>query len=376
MSLIRILMVIAMLSLGTGTESQAQAVTAKGVATVTYAGKLDAAVKERALLDAKVNALDRYIATQADGAKSRNYETARTALVDSIDRYVLAATVLSEESDTKAKRYTVAIRAEVNAPSVENALVGRSAVAQAPAAQKSLMTFVFVARQQGSVQVFDDKVYKRVDASVTESATGNAQRDATESERITGNSVSTSDKVQASANYQANATASVTSGGSTTSKSDVVAWNVTRADEINSVMTGTFTAAGFEVVEAEYVGSLDVEAIRTGYGTGEDLSPAALQGAVRGVQAAGGFRYLALGRLDVGMRDKDPSTGLTRVYVTVSGKVLDVSASYPRTVSSVGPEQFAGLGPSETVARTNALKEAAAVAAERLVNELNARGVL
>ena len=99
--------------------------TAKGVATVAYDGKLDAAEKERALQDAKVNALDRYIATQADGAKSLNYETARTELVASIDRYVLAATVLSEETDTKAKRYTVAIRAEVNAPSVENALVGQ-----------------------------------------------------------------------------------------------------------------------------------------------------------------------------------------------------------------------------------------------------------
>ena len=312
MSLIRLLMMVALMAVGTG--AHAQAVTSKGTATVTYDRKLDAAVKDRALQDAKVNALDRYVAAQADGAKSRNYETARAGLVASVDSYVLSATVLSEESDTKAKRYTVAIRAEIDAPRLENALVGRSAVAQVPTAQKSLMTFVFVARQQGSVQVFDDKVYKRVDASVAESATGNAQRDATESERITGSSVTTSDKVQASANYQANATASVTSGGSTTSKSDLVAWNVTRADEINSVMTGTFTAAGFEVVEAEYVGSLDVEAIRKGYGTGEDLSPAALQGAVRGVQAAGGFRYLALGKLDVGMRDKDPATGLTRVY--------------------------------------------------------------
>ena len=373
MSLIRLLMMVALMAVGTG--AHAQAVTSKGTATVTYDRKLDAAVKDRALQDAKVNALDRYVAAQADGAKSRNYETARAGLVASVDSYVLSATVLSEESDTKAKRYTVAIRAEIDAPRLENALVGSSAVARTPTAQKSLMTFVFVARQQGSVQVFDDKVYKRVDASVAGNATGDARRDATESERITGNSVSTSDKVHASENYQANLTASVTSGGSTTAKADTVTWNVTRADEINSVMTGTFTAAGYEVVEADYVTTLDVEAIRKGYGTGEDLSPAALQGAVRGVKSAGGFRYLALGKLDVGMRDKDPATGLTRVYVTVSGKVLDVSGAYPRTVSSVGPEQFAGLGPSETVARTNALTEAAGAAAGRLVNELNARGV-
>lgn len=372
MSLIRTLMFACLIV--PGPVAHTQALTSKGVATVAFDGKLNAAVKERALQEAKVNALDRHFA-QTDGAKSRNYETARAGLIGSIDSYVLSATVLSEEADPKAGRYTVSIRAEINGPRLENALIGESAIASTPTAQKSLLTFVFVARQQGSVQSFDDKVYKRVEANVSGSANAAYQRDATEAERITNNSISTSDKVSARGNYKEDVSASVTTGGSTTAKADVVSWTVTRADEINSVMTGSFTAAGYEVVEAEYVGQLDVEGIRKGYGTGEDLSPGALQSAVRGVQSAGGFRYFAIGRLDVGMRDKDPATGLTRVYVTVSGKVLDVAGSYPRTVSSVGPEQFAGLGPSETVARTNALKEAAGAAAERLVNELNARGV-
>lgn len=372
MSLIRILMFVCLVVLGP--IAHAQGLTSKGVATVAFDGKLSAAVKDRALQEAKVNALDRYIA-QTDTAKSRNYEMARARLVGAVDSYVLSATVLSEEADPKAGRYTVSIRAEINGPRLENALTGGSAVASTPTAQKSLVTFVFVARQQGSVQSFDDKVYKRVDANVAGSAGADYQRDGTESERITSSSISTSDKVSGRGNYKEDVNTAVTTGGSTTSKADVVSWNVTRADEINSVMTGSFTNAGFEVVEAEYVGQLDVEAIRKGYGTGEDLSPAALQAAVRGVQSAGGFRYFAIGKLDVGMRDKDPATGLTRVYVTVSGKVLDVAGAYPRTVSSVGPEQFAGLGPSETVARTNALKEAAGAAADRLVNELNARGV-
>lgn len=372
MSLIRIVMLVMLICVGA--EVGAQALTSKGVATVTFDGKLNAAVKDRALQEAKANALDRYIA-QTDTAKSRNYEMARSQLIGSIDSYVLSTTVLSEEPDPKAGRYTVSIRAEINGPRLENALIGGSAVASTPPAQKSLVTFVFVARQQGSVQRFDDKVYKRVDTSGAASASGDYRRDATESERITSNSVSTSDRVNASANYKEETSASITTGGSTTTKADVVTWNVTRADEINTVMTGAFSAAGYEVVEAEYVGSLDVEAVRKAYGTGEDLSPAALQGAVRGVQSAGGIRYFAIGKLDVDMRDKDPATGLTRTYVTVSGKILDVSGSYPRTVSSVGPEQFAGLGPSETVARTNALKEAAGAAAERLINELNARGV-
>jgi hypothetical protein len=373
MSLIRILMVMLALVPAVGTAI-AQPLDSKGIASVSFDGKLTPAIKQTALEKAKVNALDRLIA-QSDMAKSRNYELARDSLLADIDTYILSATILSEEGDEKAGRYTVSIRAEINGPRLENALRGSSVVANTPTAQKSLMTFVFVARQQQSVQSFDDKVYKRTDAKATGASSSERTRDASESEAITGNSVSTSDKILETSDGNSEMSTSVTIGGSTTGRADVVAWVVTQAAEINSVMTGSFTAAGYEVVEAEYVGQLDVDSIRADYGTGDDLSPATLRNAVKGVKAAGDFDYLALGRLDVGMKDKDPASGLTRVYVTASGKVLDVSGSYPKTVSSVGPAQYAGVGPSEAVARTNALRQAATIAAEQMINELNARGV-
>lgn len=370
MSLIRLMLLTLALVVG---AAAAQTLDSKGTATVTFSGKLSPSVKQEALQKAKVNALDRYIA-QSDAAKSRNYELARDTFVANIDTYVLAATVLSENGDEKSGSYTVAIRAELNGPRLENALRGSSVVANTATAQKSLITFVFVARQQQSVQRFDDKVYKRADASVTGSYDGEAKRDTSESEAITRNSVSTSDQVKESWDASGNVSASTTTGGSTTAKSDVVSWDVTSADDINSIMTGAFSAAGYEVVEAEYIENLNVEAIRADYGTGDDLSSATLRSTVKGVQAAGGIRYLALGRLDVGMRDKDPASGLTRVFVTASGKVLDVSSGFPKTVSSVGPEQFSGVGPSEMVARTNALQQAASAAAENMINEMNARG--
>ena len=85
--------------------------------------------------------------------------------------------------------------------------------------------------------------------------------------------------------------------------------------------------------------------------------------------------YLAIGTLDVGMRGTDPTTGLNRIHVTVMGKVLDVTGKFPRTVSAVGPIQFAGTGPTDMVARTNALSLAAEKAATQLMNELNAKAV-
>jgi hypothetical protein len=85
--------------------------------------------------------------------------------------------------------------------------------------------------------------------------------------------------------------------------------------------------------------------------------------------------YLAIGTLDVGMKDTDPATGLTRVYVTVTGKIVSLKKRFPKTVAAVGPIQYAGLGPSQTVARNNALKLAAESAGQTLTQQLNSKGV-
>jgi hypothetical protein len=82
-----------------------------------------------------------------------------------------------------------------------------------------------------------------------------------------------------------------------------------------------------------------------------------------------------MGTLDVGLSDTDPATGNIRVYVTVTGKVLDLQGRFPRTVSSVGPIQFSGLGPNESVARSNALRLASESAAQQIADEMSLRSI-
>ena len=144
-------------------------------------------------------------------------------------------------------------------------------------------------------------------------------------------------------------------------------------------MSGIFSAAGYEVVEAEYVegesrGLLSLANIRQDFATGNDLSSQTLRNTADGIRTAG-IPYLAYGTLDVGMRDRDPASGNVRVHVTVTGKVLDLTGRFPRTVTSVGPTQYAGLGSDESVARTNALREAAEKTAQLMTNELNVKQV-
>ncbi len=354
------------------------AVSSKGTATVTYTGRISPKVKQEAVQNAKVNAIDRYF-SEVNLAKARNYELMRDRVVATVDDYVLGVTTLSEQLDEKGKSYSVTVRVDINYPKLENALQNSSSVANATRAEKSLITFVFVSRQQRSVASYDDRVSRRTDTDSSNSDTYKERSKTSESERVRSDSISTNDSIDASSNSTRKTSNSTETGGRTLRRADDIEWDVTRSAEINSIFTGTFANAGFEVVEAEYVEAesnnlLSIDAIRQDYRHGDDLAPLTQRNMANGVKAAG-IPYVAVGTLDVGMRDRDPATGLTRIYVTVSGKVLDLNERFPRTVSSVQGAQFAGLGPDESVARSNAIKKAAETVGQQLMNELNAKGV-
>lgn len=344
----------------------AQSVSSRGMATTSYGFRLDAEARREAINAAALNALEAYVA-ETGPAKVKLFDQRRTEFSSNISRYVLSSVILSEQEDKKAKTYTVVVRSQINSTLVQAQLDSGSATSNTSSAARSLLTFVFVARSQDSAQSFDDKAYARTDVSSTY---GENTR---EGESFRGNSVSTS------GNRTETGSVAVTTGGSVTRKSDNLTWKVSNVGEINSVMTGAFSSAGYEVVEAEYVegesrGLLNLANIRKDFGTGNDLSSQTLRNTADGIRAAG-IPYLAYGTMDVGMRDRDPASGNVRVHVTVTGKVLDLTGRFPRTVTSIGPVQFAGLGPDESVARNNALREAAEQASQLMTNELNLKQV-
>lgn len=365
MSLIRALSML-LLALLLASPVAAQTVSSRGIGSASYGMRANADTRAQALENAKINALEAYIA-ESGPAKLRLFEARREELIRQIDRYVLSTVILTDQEDKKAKTYNMVVRSEINATLLQATLDGGSAVSAASPSQKSLITFLFMARSQDSVQTFQDKEYRRTDLSTS------YDENTREGDSFRGNSVSTSGSISQTGSV------AVTSGGSTTQRSDNVTWKVANAAEVNTAMTGAFSAAGYEVVEAEYVegesrGLLSIERVRRDFSTGNDLSAETLRNTAGGVRAAE-IPYIAVGTLDVGMRDRDPASGNVRVHVTVTGKVLDVTGRFPRTVSSVGPVQYAGLGPNEAVARTNALREAAERASQQMINELNLKAV-
>jgi hypothetical protein len=356
----------------------AQIENAKGSATITYAKKLTPDDKNKAMREAQVKAVERYYAESGD-SESANFDNVRDKVLENLDKFVLSSTLISDQDFPDKKQYNVVVRIELNVAKLRNTLKANSAVGSTAAANKSPLTFVFMARQVASVKSFDEHRVQRAEVRADASANVSAREKTAESESVKRGSVKTSAAVDRSATASATRSVTTETGGSSTQKSDETAWRLIPAQSLNAQFTGIFAKAGFDVVEAAYVepqsqGLLSVKAIERDYETGNDLAPETLRNTAQGLKNAQ-IPYLALGTLDVGTKDTDPGTGLVRVYVTVTGKILDLNSRFPRTISSVGPVQFAGTGPTENVAQTNALKKAAESAARDLVSQINNVGV-
>lgn len=354
----------------------AQVVSSKGMATINYEGKLRPADRQGAVKKALFTALQAHV-SESSVAKAKMLAGRRDEFMAKLDTLIVGSTVLSETDNKDMQSYSVVVRAEIDAALLRAELDGGSVTANTSAAARSQMALVFVARMQDSVQSFEDREYRRVDIKAKSASSGSTVVRTEEGESIGDSRIGTSDTVSRTGNGRESFSGTVESGGSTTQKANKIVWKVTTAGEINSAMSGVLSGAGYEVVEAEYVepqsgGLLSVARIRKDYSQGDDLSAEVLRGTTSGVSRAG-IPLLAYGKLDVGIRTRDAATGLVRVTVTVTGQVLDVSGRFPRTVSSVGPVQFAGVGDTETVARTNALTMAAEKAALIMVDELNVR---
>ena len=357
----------------------AQVQQARGKASVTYQGRAASADdKARAAQAAQLKAVEFFYA-EAGESESENFDAVREKILANPDRYILESTVLGEEDTPDKRQYTVAVRVALNVANLRNLVKSNSAVAKAGAADKSQLVFVFVSREVASVKSFDDRVYKRVDESVSGNVRGASAKTGSEGESIRGNQIGTSESTSAKADFAANRTRSVETGGSTVKRSGEATYRLYPSANLNVVFTGMFARAGFEVIEAGMAepatgGRFSVAKVEEDYQTGNDLKSATLQSIASGMRTAG-VPYVALGTLDIGAAGKDPATGLVRVSVTVNAKVYNVAKAIPSTQAAVGPVQYAGVGPDEDSARGSALKLAANSAARELTSQLTAKGI-
>ena len=359
--------------------SLADVVSSKGKATVKYAErKVSPETKEKALFAAQMKAIETYYAEAGD-AQAENFEAVRAKIKEDPDRFILESTVLQEEDKPDGHQYTVIVRVSLNGSNLRNALKQASATSAAPIAERSQLAFIFVSRQVDTQTTYDARVTKRAVVSDKGMVAASVSQQGTEGESIGKSQISTNAATKTKASYSAERAVNVETGGSSVARSGTSTWKLIPSQNLSQVVTQVFKTSGYRVVEAQFVepmtnGKLKVAAIEGDYKSGNDLQSATLQNVVTGLRTAQ-VRYFALGTLDVGQVGNDPATGLQRVSVTVNAKVIDVGQGIPESVAVAGPAQYAGVGPTEDEARTNALKLAAERTARELTSQLANAGL-
>ena len=363
--LLVLLFVVALAEGAANAEDGAQIV--RGSATVAFArGRCkddvprDNEVLQRGLREAKVAAIRSYTSSFSP-ARQTLYQSVASTVEASADQYLTNVAVVAQNCDTSAKVFHVVVRGTLNA-SVFNHLLQQN-VPSIVSGEGSMFLAIFLARRAAAVTEYEERTFRRID---TEGVS-----DATES-------VVADDKTM-HASEETSTSVSVTSGGSTTQKADAISYMVSRPRDLEDSVNGVLSTAGFEMIDvaevaAESGGVFDLNRFVLDFGEADDISSetrAMAYGVLRDFE----IPLFAMGTLDVGVKDADPVSGNTRVFVSVASRVYDLSKRFARTVASVGPVQYSGLGPDQTVAERNALRLAAEAAASEIVVQLQAKGI-
>jgi hypothetical protein len=372
------LVLAAVFALCTG-SAFADVVTSKGKATVRYTEyRANAETRDKAIFNAQMKAIESYYAEEGD-SQAENLDAIRPLIKQDPDRFILESTVLQEEDKSDLKQYTVVVRVSLNGSNLRNTLKKVSVTGTTSTGERSQLVFIFVSRQVDSQTTYDARITKRAILSDKGKASGETSEKGTEGESIGRSQISTNASTKSKANYSAERSLTVETGGSSVARSGTSTWKLIPSQNLNQVVTQIFKTSGYRVAEAQFVepltnGKLKVAAIESDYKSGNDLQSVTLQNAVIGLRNAH-VRYFALGTLDVGAVGIDPASGMQRVSVTVNAKVIDVGQGIPESVAVAGPVQYAGVGPTEDEARTQALKLAAQNAARELTSQLANAGL-
>ncbi len=334
-----------------------------GVATIQFSGKAPTVVDYRnAEKAAEINAIARYVASTTS-AEERNFKKMRKSVMSSLGQYVLGVTPISKSIDTDMGTFTMVVRVDLDTNALSNAFRAHSSVHATAANARSVMTFIFVARQQSAITRYGPDTSALNASQAKENGVNNAAK------TVTGAAF-------ADEHTAINRTKFTSSD---TQRAATIKYRVTSSGTVNSAMTGVFTNAGYTVAPVEIVAArshneVNLKAFRDEYARGTHISSQTLTNALTGAQKLG-VKYLAIGTLDTGMPSVDPQTGLQRVFVKVTGTLYYLGGLIPQTVVAVGPVQYSGLGPNQSVATTTALRLAAKAAAHKMAQAMAAARV-
>ena len=326
----------------------------------------------RAIEKAKLAAWQKYV-TKFSAEKRNNYETNKGAFTSKIDKYITEYVILETDCSKSRRMYTVAIKATIDASGVNNDLNALSADQGASSLlQGKRVAYYIVARKVAGAKSFDARVTKQAEKV----------------NMIDSDETAYSDDTTTSFSGQTTERVKVTTGGSTVRKSEQRQYQLsdnqvgvdnaianslkriqTRPMKGSSIDSRTGNDGLFDTVRQEFIGN----GANGDANISDDSFLSIVQGFDHPALSRNGVpivEHFLLGTMDAGPPRTDPDTGLTAVDVYVNAQLVMVDMGFEEVLAFVGPIARTGMGADERLAENQALKLAADVAVDELINKL------
>ncbi|MEJ1959757.1 MAG: hypothetical protein WDM70_10330 [Nitrosomonadales bacterium] len=350
-----------------------QPIYSQGKADVLYSAVMPTSEdKRQALNAAKFKAIESYFSEQ-NSAESRNFDAVEEQVKTDLDRYLIGVVVLGEEDAKDSKRYTVAVRVQLNSNRIVELMKPKTAE---KSGNRPELAFLFLTRQVSTQISFDDRVVKRIEASKKANGDSSVNEISNESESIKKSSVGTGSSALTKVSSNEGEISTVETGGSIQKKIAESTYKLGSSQSFNAAFLEVINGQDwpYDPIEAETEPKINLKGVKTDFSAGDDIQPETLQLLVRDLKSAE-LNYLALGTVSIGLPGTDPSTGLSRVSVELYAKVYDFSGRRSKTIVTVGPEVINGEGADPSQAQANAIKLAANRAAKEFMNQLSQKDV-
>jgi hypothetical protein len=357
--------------------ANAQYVNLKGTASIKIQGPaVTPDEKDKAITSATMNAIERYFSEKGE-SQNQTYDSNEEKIQSNLEKLVQNTNLLSEQLQADTKRYQITVKIELNEARLKNIVKSGTPATMAVDGQKSNIVYVFIARQANSVKSYDSRVVKIGQSTINSDATGSSKVVGTEGEKISGNQISTNASKTVSNKVDVTATVKNESGGSVTNKRDEIGYQILPMAAYKPSVTSIFTQSGFSVLDSDFVlNATDLKGINSDFANGNDISTNSLKNIAKTLQASKEkIKYFVMATIDVGLGGADPSSGMKRVGVQISARVINVESGIPKDVASVAPIQQASLGTDEVSATTTALKKGAEIASREIISQLNNAGI-
>ena len=351
----------------------------QGMASTTYTGKhVTDQQKQQAFIKAEQNAIVRYYAEKGDSSTA-NFSSIQQSVMSNLPNYILGTAVISQVDHKSLHMYQISLQVQLNTSLLDNAVKSASSVAQTPGYKKAKIGFFFVARRVESARDYENRSYQRTETSYHQNLGGDRTNAGNESQNLTGGSIGVGSNDRKTERFSDRTSNTVESGGSQLRQATKYRYQLITSQNLDTVFEGDFSQAGFTGIPAAFIaprsnGLLNVDKIKNEYKSGRNIKANTLANIANAMQLVQ-VPYFAIGSMNVGLAITDPNTGLKEVTVTVDATMYNVESQFPSVITAVGPKQFSGLGPTQQIALTNAIKNAANKTALDMVSRLNEESV-